>query len=180
MAMNYGSNEGVTTNVTFHKRFDVDLEIEHENAREAFVNHILDGIEEKLRYLEFTGWGFGRTSAVHALKLVALRTGERHKYGAFRWYVNDFRTCLLALEALSEAFAEQNDQDKQDKLTQIIESAVASSELDLGIKWRNGKFWPSGERLLDEALVERWTPSLGQYRSNVKVGSRYPQRVWYY
>ena len=52
MAMNSDSSKDVTTNLPFHKRFGVDLEIEH--AQEAFVNRILDGIEEKLRYLEFT------------------------------------------------------------------------------------------------------------------------------
>ena len=26
--------------------------------------------------------------------------------------------------------------------------------------------------------ILRWTPLLGQDRSNIKVGSRYPQRVW--
>ena len=41
----------------------------------------------------------------------------------------------------------------------IIRSAIKRKEIDLGIQWRDGAFWRSGAKLLDEALVNenfRW------------------------
>jgi len=62
---------------------------------------------------------------------------------------DDFYSCLRTLEVTYKVMSS----DSQQELTQRIETILSLSEVDLGIQWREGVFWPSGAKLLDEALV---------------------------
>jgi len=53
-----------------------------------------------------------------------------------------------------------------EKLDSLIRRAISLSETDIGIEWRDGVFWPSGAKLLDEALVNenlKWLADKGYH-----------------
>ena len=133
----------------FHQRFNI--QVSREEAEERFINRVLNKIEEELdSLLEYSTIGhYGK-----AMYNVATRLGiEYDSRVTFHEYVrHKFNSCLQALEALYEIFISENSYDAQ-KLSDLIQYALSISETDLGIEWRDGSFWPSGAKLLDEALL---------------------------
>jgi len=73
----------------------------------------------------------------------------------------DFFRNVQALEALYRSIT---DNTKQKDLGNLIQRLLDASEVDLGIRWENGRFIRSGAALLDEGLVNnplRWLRSSG-------------------
>lgn len=136
--------------ISFHSRFNIP--VDRETAETHFVNRVLNFISDRYPYLQDARSSprDGRLRNYQLLQ-IANSLGERFVVGTvFTAYVqHDFFRCLHALEALYPTLGEQ----EGSYLTQQIELITSQSEVDLGIRWKNGNFLPSGAKLLDEALI---------------------------
>lgn len=146
----------------FHKRFNIDIPLA--KAQGQFTNRILNGLESAFPLLEDSNEEVDYSDFIGINSYVANKLGQRYDIYGFTEYAdtNDFLQFLQALEALHEAFEQYHD-DRPHILGRIIQSAISSSEVDLGIQWREGHFWPSGANLLDDELVDK---SLGWLRND--------------
>lgn len=127
----------------FHERFDI--EVSSEEARKRFVNRAYTTI--------FTGSIFARGEPVYEYRrVVALELGARYypHYDWERYIGQDFHKCLHAIEALYGAMSHMSDPKA---LKSIIPYILSLSEVDLGVRWEDGRFVPAGAKLLDDALV---------------------------
>lgn len=133
----------------FHRRFNIEVGIEE--AQERFINRVINKVEQDLdSFLRHNTVSYNK----EAMYNVATRLGVEYDVSReFHKYVrNKFYDCLIVLEAIYEVFIRENSYDAE-KLDILIRYAISLSETDLGIEWRDGAFWPSGAKLLDEALV---------------------------
>jgi len=148
-----GKNKQPRVPPTFHQRFNIEVGIEETQKR--FVNRIINKVGEHFPRLGRLSPGQSRYEyAGKYLRNVAYRLGEPYSYRlGFEGYVGgDFSKCMLAVEALYEALFFNSDDDSE-IVSGLVQNAIKLNEIDLGIRWRNGHFWPSGAKLLDEALV---------------------------
>lgn len=133
----------------FHQRFSIH--VRREEAERRFINRITNALNEHFEDLEkpFSDSPWAAVS----LNIVASALGEKYDNGlTFSDFVRgNFNNCLLALEALYKVITELKMGRYQ--LDELIEDAIKLSETDLGIEWHDGSFWPSGAKLLDEALL---------------------------
>jgi hypothetical protein len=152
------------TSPSFHRRFNIP--VAQAEAEGNFVNRILNFVS-----LEYPALQDASFPAVlderrkHRLVAIASSLGEQFATQTiFEQYVNhDFYRCLLALESLYHTLSEP----EATKFTQHLESIISQSEVDLGIRWTNGNFLPTGAKVLDEALVNenlQWL-SVPQYKN---------------
>lgn len=83
--------------------------------------------------------------------------GSRQDFSDF--IKGNFYKCLQALEVIYEYAKERDDLDSayddSSTFSQSIEYTLSLAEIDLGISWRKGRFYPSGAKELDEALVNQ-------------------------
>jgi hypothetical protein len=155
----------------FHKRFNIDFGLPE--AQRRFINRVKNQVfhaffvlDEKLKDKK---WWYVRN--------VANNFGEewRGSYQDFSDFVrNDFLRCLQALEVIYSHLQEEDDtKSKYNKswmLSSDIEMILSQSEVDLGVTWSKGRFYPSGAKELDEALVNEpldWLRKKG-YESALK------------
>ncbi len=128
-----------------HERFGIELGVEEGKRR--FVNRVLNFLLESAK--KEAGFRDGMSGEIELERSLCSKLGERYagrgclenKIGA------DFVKCLQALEALYEypqwkIFTERG-----------IQSILADTEVDIGIRWGNGQFLPAGAPVLDSALV---------------------------
>lgn len=146
----------------FHQRFNIQVGIDE--AKRRFVNRVVNKIEESFPALVILE-GLPAEYVTEALVNVATRLGKKYKdeWLFYQYFGADFYDCLKAVEALYETFVSES-RNFADKLTDLIQYTIALSETDLGIRWRDGSFWPSGAKLLDEALVNenlKWLSDTG-------------------
>ncbi len=79
--------------------------------------------------------------------------GYETRVPSLRSLTNDeFLSTLKVLVLLYRFFSDQKEQ--QEKISSWIEVALSNATIDLGIRWKNGMFYPSGAKTLDERLVE--------------------------
>jgi len=169
----------------FHQRFNIEVDLD--NVKKRFMNRIINLLEVGFQYVEFGGIDANITSHSDERRSIALALGTKFRWDSrFSDYVsNDFLKCLLGLEALYQALRPF----EQVKLDKLVEHAISQSEVELGISWKEGVFWPSGAKLLDEALVNeplQWLSNL-QYRNvltpfekglrHFLEASKYPERL---
>jgi hypothetical protein len=76
-----------------------------------------------------------------------------------RYIQQDFLNCLQALEAFYKAVIPSG---LEKDLSEIINDLLLESEVDLGIRWLQGRFIKSGAKLLDEELVNKSLHWLGE------------------
>jgi hypothetical protein len=138
----------------FHERFD--LKIDLQAAQHRFLNRLhnclLDKIDSRQQrgdkgLIEFILTGIGQ------------RTPRLPRWNLSNELGMDFYKNLEALEHLYRAPGI----DKR-VLDALIIQLLTESELDLGVRWQNGKFVKSGAVLLDESLVNdplRWLRERG-------------------
>ncbi len=73
----------------------------------------------------------------------------------------------MSLEALYRAYRGVPDySDYAKKVDNLIQYVISLNEADIGVEWRDGAFWPSGAKLLDEALVNenlKWLADKGYH-----------------
>ena len=144
----------------FHKRFDIQVDLK--DAKQRFVNRVLNEIDSKLN-------GLARHHDYpyrykQEMEYVASMLGvEASGASALVHYSGkDFDRLLLCVEALYEALDEYKSFGspwERRNLDDIVKWALSISEVDLGIQWMDGHFRPSGAKLLDEELVTeplRW------------------------
>lgn len=72
---------------------------------------------------------------------------------------DDFFETLKILVVLYNATAKEN----QEKVAFAIELALAHAAIDLGIRWKDGMFYPSGAKELDEKLLDDSLEWLNEY-----------------
>ncbi|MBA3472828.1 MAG: hypothetical protein H0T57_06280 [Rubrobacter sp.] len=146
---------------TFHERFDIDVGVDE--ARRRFVNRVSNNVFSFLESPPPFNPAKGadrehprRVTQIH--RHVANVLGE--KYDSLKcldsYVVNDFYRCLQTLEAVYLAV---EDPSIEDGVSDRIDRAIRSSEIDLGIDWQRPQFVRTGARLLDEKLVNeqlRW------------------------
>jgi hypothetical protein len=159
----------------FYKRFNIDVGLPE--AQRRFINrvenqvfHAFFALDEKLKDKK---WWYVRN--------VANNFGEVWKggYQNFSDFVgNDFLKCLQALEVIYlHAEDEDGPKSKYSKswmLSIDIDTILSQSEVDLCVTWRGGRFYPSGAKELDEALVNQpldWLRKKG-YESVLKPYSK--------
>lgn len=146
--------------LSFHHRFDIDIGLG--TAQQQFINRVLNALDSDFPQLEDYGEdSYDYTHWVGINSYVANKLGKRYDIYSFTEYAarGSFLEFLKALEALYEAFDELHMGDRLRMLSEIIESALETSEIDLGVDWQAGIFLRSGAKLLDEALVNdnlRW------------------------
>ena len=138
-----------------------------EAAKQRFISRLFNLIDED--FLGFTREQCHLSEYVEAFKYVAFKLGIRYDgNNTLEYYAgNEFLQVLRTIEALFEAFQfQRNYANSADRLDKIIKFAVSQSEIDLGIQWRDGLFYPSGARLMDEELVNEPLRWLGDPRYN--------------
>lgn len=136
------------SNRPFDKRFNIPVDLK--DAQHRFRARVLNGIYRAFPPLEVVPLDF---SYFDVMRHVADRLGVIFN-DIFFGPSEDFYKFLKWVEALYEGILEY--QRGKELLVQIsIELAFSMSEVDLGIQWKDGVFWPSGAKLLDEELVNK-------------------------
>ena len=130
----------------FLKRFNIEIDLSE--AQQKFINRVENQIFE----------GFFQESIEEevvrseVLWLVAHELGEL--YDGDKWFdfyhEGDYLTCLHVLEISYAALKAHKDRAE---LSSRIILVLQSSEIDLGIRWKDGIFIPHGALILDEGLV---------------------------
>jgi len=128
----------------FHQRFNIDVSLD--NARRSFVNRVNNFIIPDLLMGSRTA---GSRHANELEKYLCSKFGERWLgWGCLNnVLLDDYHLHLRAIEALFENL------DTKDLTDRTIRKILLDSEIDIGIRWDNGHFLPSGSPLLDERLV---------------------------
>lgn len=131
----------------FLKRFDIP--VSNDVARQQFLNRISNHVFENFFQQDIEEHYLQETILWH----VAHELGEKYSsLKSFHSYTGgQFSPTLHALEV---AFRHLKTRKQKKELTRLIEFVLSSSELDLGIRWSNGKFVPQRARELDQALVD--------------------------
>lgn len=145
------TNKQPKTILPFHQRFNI--EVPNEEVKQRFLNRV----SNQVFHSEFHESVFEQNEATEDLKYdimweVAKSLGETFEhYYDFNHYINgDFHNCLRTLEII---YKELPENEQRIELDEIIKEIISLSEIDLGVRWREGVFLPSGAKLLDEALV---------------------------
>lgn len=127
----------------FHERFNISLDLNE--ARRRFANRIQNRVFNSF----FTQ--VGREIQQPILLCVADEMGvEYERQIDLKTYTGlEFHRVLKALEAFHKAIPDP----LQTILTEVIQETLSEAEVDLEIRWENGRFFPRGAKLLDEKLV---------------------------
>ena len=138
----------------FSERFG--LEVDMEESREQFINRVCNGI--------FDEWD-NRYSNQHPvvvrsiLSPIASELGKRYfqHLNSICDYINtkDYLEVLRGVEAIYNIYKKGSDDNMRLMIDiDMNDHIIAKSELDLGIRWENGKFIRTGAKLLDDKLVK--------------------------
>lgn len=129
----------------FNERFNIEVNLEE--ARKRFVNRIYNDI-----FLFYQ-------SQFNTPQIIATTLGKKYvpRYPLIDTYLSsDFYENLEAIEGLFEYTSNKLSPSLDNPSLQIqknIKEILSKSEVDLGILWENGKFLPTGAKLLDEKLI---------------------------
>ena len=151
----------------FNKRFDIEVDMEE--ARKKFTNRVYNEIFDNLPCSRiFSDQSFSEnqiTSYQSSVRPIVSALGKEYKpWGAtpetrLRYYIDSFYDVLEAVEAIYSIESKKDVNDywekisPQERLDEKIRNILTQSELDIGIRWQDGKFWPKGAELLDDKLV---------------------------
>ncbi len=143
----------------YYKRFDI--EINEDEVRRRFIERARNEIFEFLPRSSdslFYSWYWYKTR----LKHFATALGERYhpsKDNIISYIkTDDYNEVLRAIEIIY-ANADSLRNNVRTMMNHRINYILELSEIDLGIKWQNGKFIPKGAELLDKETVNsslRW------------------------
>jgi hypothetical protein len=124
----------------YHERFGIVLGVTE--AKRRFVNRVHNFFLGVMKKASVEGQAELERYLCHKL-------GERYKtFGSWPIIIGeDFDTCLLALEALHAH------NTWKEIAAYGIQSILADTEIDIGIRWDGGQFIPTGAPALDERLV---------------------------
>ncbi len=168
----------------FHERFDIPVDIEAE--RRKFINRVSNEIFDALPGGEIFYKGHIKTEEVEAyhtrVRRIVSFLGKQYQPSStipiktkLTSYIDieDFLEILKTVEAIyaTEYVWEDDpwDSNPQEVIDEKVNSILAQSELDIGIRWQGGKFWPKGAELLDEQLVNDPLKWLRQNRHSTVI-----------
>ncbi len=150
------TNKQPKTIPPFNQRFNI--EVPNEKVTQRFLNRV----SNKVFKSDFYWWVFeekededeeGGVSLKHKIMWELANTlGKTFDYSYdWNYYISgDFHTCLQTLEII---YRELPKDAQKEVLDEIIKEIISLSEVDLGVRWREGVFLQSGAKLLDEALI---------------------------
>lgn len=127
--------------MNFSQRFNIKIDLEE--AQTWFMNRIANTVFDDVCYT--------RADSEEIERFVATKMGERCDEGADLDALvdDDFYKLLRIVEAVYEGV----EKDARKVITELVDYAIAESELDLGIRWNDGVFTRKGAKLLDDSLV---------------------------
>jgi hypothetical protein len=79
----------------------------------------------------------------------------------------DFNKVLRLIVALYNSY-DGNNYVQHHIISKSVTDALSKSQMDVGVKWVNGSFYPAGEDLLDEQVIEGALKSLHNYPNENK------------
>ena len=129
----------------FHQRFNIEVSLMA--ARRSFVNRINNFIFANLLKDMYKNRGLNPASRLE--EYLCSKLGERwNGWGCLQQVLlDDYHLHLRAIEVLFK------NPETKDLTNTTIKKILLDSEIDIGIRWDNGYFLPSGAPLLDEKLV---------------------------
>lgn len=150
----------------FHERFGMDLD--QDEAKRRFLNRITNVIFHS--FCATLGSSFDGDVS-NFVRAAANKLGEEWSTRDFMGHRvaltlddlvrGDFVRCLQALEAIFDAL---EDSHWRSNFNDLIVSILGETEVDLGIRWKNGRFSRTGAEMLDKDVVEkplRWLKAKG-------------------
>lgn len=138
---------------SFVIRFDINIDINE--AREYFVGRAITQLECILPDMNL--FQTMDNNNRHYLRRASYALGRVY-YGRVkleRVIGGDFWNIIRVLESVYNYAIELHNPDQAKVIGALINRLIEDSDIDLGIIWRGGMFWPSGAALLDEELVNR-------------------------
>lgn len=140
---------------SFHSRFNIP--VGRDAAEAHFINRVLNFISRDFPDVAHPAYTM---EDIEQPMAVVSHLGERFRPGVpLENYVQgDFYRCLHALEGLYLTLYGI----QAASFSRELQAIMSQSDFDLGIRWQDGLFLPSGAELLDEALVNdnlRWLSS---------------------
>jgi len=135
-------------NDAFHQRFKIPVNLEEERNRfiRAIKNVIRTGemdAREHHQLIEFPYEEVKTSLSIH------FGVPYDHYTGITDLIPNQFLGCLEYLEVIYENIYVQN----QRRMSFWVNELLTNAKVDLGVRFKNGKFYPEGSELLDEKLV---------------------------
>ena len=144
----------------FEQRFNIEVGMDE--ARKRFMNRVTNKVDEDLKGLiHHTTIRPYKQAMYNTANKLGIMYSPSHNF--YTHVSGDFYDFLKVLEAIYETFRADNAIDTE-RFSDIIQYAISLSETDLCIEWRNGTFWPSGAKLLDETLINdnlKWLADKG-------------------
>ena len=142
----------------FHERFDISVDIEAE--RQKFINRVCNRIFDTWDYLYGKLPPLALNMVFHA---IVSELGIRHDK-KFKSIYNCINTdnYLEVLRGIEIIYNKGSDPSMKLIIDRDMNNHIISkSELDLGIRWQNGKFIRTGAKLFDEKIVDDLLKWLG-------------------
>lgn len=144
----------------FEQRFNIEVSVDE--ARKRFMNRVTNKVNEDLKGLiQHTTIRPCKQAMYNIANKLGIMYSASHNF--YTLVSGDFYDFLKMLEAIYETFLADSF-IYTERFSDIIHYAMSLSETDLNIEWRDGVFWPSGAKLLDEALVNenlKWLADKG-------------------
>ncbi len=140
-AKNQEDNQQSIVPLPFHQRFNIEIDLEE--AQRRFMNRVNNVIPDCFNRAKSSD----PTLPWSLATFLGMAYMGQDRLEAFLG--DDFYSCLRTLEEAYRILPPRY----QKEFTVGIETILSLSEVDLGIQWRDGAFYPSGAKLLDEALV---------------------------
>lgn len=164
----------------FFRRFDITLD--QKEVIEKFINRVYSALFAELRYPRLT-WHLTKIRKIGEKVGIMVKGIE----DIYHLIGQDFIKCIGAIEALYEDAVEQETGDIRSIrfIDRKLDSIFHESEGDLGIKWRDGQFWRTGAKLLDEGVVNenlKWLLDKGYkniYKPFEKALAHYGESIEY-
>ena len=136
----------------FHERFDI--QVGADEARRRFVNRVYNFLVEDI--LVYRDRKYGLPDKDDLMRMIANELGERfvgpvhytHQY-LDKYLHAEFYRALQALEAIHKS----GGTFFQKQIDEFMKEAFKQNEVELGVRWEDGKFLRTGAGLLDARLV---------------------------
>ena len=150
----------------FDKVFGLSSSIEEEKNK--FINRIENTVfkyfinnyefEEYRHLFKYVCYQLG----LDADDIIRQNSGMRTSIPNFKILSNkDFIQTLRITVALYSGLKERS--DIQQFISQVVNDALEKATLNLGIKWADGIFYPTGDKLLDKELIDTAVSLLDTY-----------------
>ncbi len=128
----------------FNERFGI--ETGQEEARKRFVNRVQNEILSRFWYR--LPRDVRDEAHMTVLTILGIQTGPNPYGPQWQDITDDFWLNVRTVEAMYQAVPAYRKQ-----LSSAVEAILSISEIDLGIRWDNDHFLPSGAPVLDDKLV---------------------------